>query len=394
MERKYSKYIDDYMKGELKDEHRVKLLEHAEVCSDCSKKIKIIDSIDKTIFELLEDLPYKSRKNEIITAAESDNKMPVKKIIYNYQVYFCAAALILALLVSIKAYKFIINYRETTSYTSDPISYVLRLQEQHVTAAPYSKYTNFLVHSGYYYVPTGESINREKIDKFLGKVASAVYITGNKLFLTEGDSAQYNYSNKYYSIKGISDSKKIACEDKQSLKLPAARYIVLERRDHIEAPDTQYLFSTKGNEEECDIAIKNIAKYVPFFYTFNVDELKPFIVYVQTETGNIDEKENGTGYILVNYMLKNTSVKTAQVYLRISEGQHNLNDMCEFSYSPNPVISSFELNGIVWREYNGINGNTIYFKGVKGNVVYEVGSRLSSEKVRQYLNGFARPAEK
>lgn len=391
MEQKYSEYIDDYMKGELKDDLKIKLLEHAKVCSNCSKKIKVIDSFDKTILESLEDPPYKSRKNEIISAAEASKKISIKEFIYNYQRYFYVAACILALIISIKTYNIVINHQKTNSNTSDPISNVLRLQEQHVTAAPYLKYTNFLVHNGYYYVPAGENIGKEKIDKFLGKVASAVYITGNKLFLKEGDSAQYNYSNKYYSIKGISDSEKIACEDRQSLKPPITSYIVLERKERIEPPDTQYLFNAKANEEECRIAIKNIAKYVPFFYTFNVDELKPFIVYVQTETGNVDAKENGTAYILLNYKLKSDSTK--EVYLRISEGKHNLNDLSEFGHSPYPITPSFKLNGIIWNEYNGINANYLYFKGVKDNVVYELGSKgYTSQKIIQYLNSFGKPA--
>lgn len=396
MECKYSKYVDGYIKGELKDELKIQLLEHARGCRECSRKLNIIGSLDKTIVESLRDIPYTSRRSEIISAAESANKIPLRRIFYRCRKYLYAAVLIIALVLSSTiSYKLIYKFKKAISYTDGPISKVLQLQEQHVTSL-FPKYTNFIIHDGYYYVPTGDDIGREKIGKLLGTVKSAVYITGNKLFLEEGDSALYNYSNKYYSIKGVSDNVKIACEDRQSLKSPAASFIVLERKEQFKAPDTEYLFSAKADEKECGIAIKNIAKYIPFFYTFNTDELKPFIVYVQSETGNADEKENGTGYILLNYVVDSSNREDTSkwVYLRISEGKHNLSDLSEFSYVPDPVILSFELNGIKWRGYKGASGNDLYFKGEKDDVVYEVSTEgMDIEKVRQYLNSFARPAE-
>jgi hypothetical protein len=384
MDHGYSKYIDDYMKGELKEELKEELLEHAKGCSECSRRIKVIDGFDREVLNSINELPYTSRKDEIVFAARSSKgKIWIESLVCNWRRYVYAAAAVVLILVFALSYKTVRNMQEPLSGTKDPISMVVGIQDKYYNSVFKHKYSCFIIRNGYYYAYTDQIVGEDKIDKLIGRVSR----TGHILFLKDGDS---DYDTDYYSIIGVSADSAIAVKERYSKSVPAG-YAVLTRREPVEIPDTEHIFSAQGEPEACAAVINNLKNYMPYIYTFNTDDLDLYLVFTEKNTNRVNKDGDATGYILMNYVLKDTADKDngKWIYLRIYEEEYPPDITGSFDHIPDKIVSSFKLNGISWQEYRGNEGKYPYFIGKKDGIVYEVGSlRFTSEEVKKYLDHF------
>jgi uncharacterized protein YpmB len=237
--------------------------------------------------------------------------------------------------------------------------------------------SEYLIHDGYYYVPTSKEVKKSELEDELGEVARI----GGWTFLKEGDTPLYTTGTKYYSINGIPKENEIAIEiwggTKQEPKI--VTYQVLERTEPLEKVNERMVLGGKADEKEVKVALKNIREYIPFFHELTSDDLKPYMV----ELNNDGEHY----FVLTHYVPeKHRQGKNSKIiFMRQYETGYKVNQTGDFSHNQQEKISTFEVHGVQWEEYKSITKET-YFKGKKEGVIFELSSQeFTSEEVKKYL---------
>ena len=112
----YRKLMDKLLAGNLDDAKLIELKEHAQGCKDCSDKLMQIEVVDKIIENDLLNVPYVSNKDSIMfKITTSEFKLRTLSILYRSRKYICAAAAILAIIVSIHFIKPFIYTKNTVA---------------------------------------------------------------------------------------------------------------------------------------------------------------------------------------------------------------------------------------------------------------------------------------
>lgn len=431
---KYSRYLDKYLKGNIKKNDKTKLIEHIAECGECSNRLKVIENIDGIIVNALGEPPYESRKPKIIMAAESRKRtVAVHRIIHNSRKFVyavTAVVIVVAVIITSQSYYHPQQIasdgdeqsqqrktNETTDNTNDntangisnstvnikapeitgAIAKVIKLQKQYSTPEE-GKSMEYIVHNGYYYVFTGEKVKKSEVDKLLGIVTRI----GVWSFKKEGDTPAYIPSTKYYSIKGVPEEDKIACENGENSKLKAeSDYLVLERNEPVESANDSIIFSAKNESQGVNTALKNLQEYIPFLHEFVSDDLELSLV----NTVDKSTENKTTGFILMHYLKKDTKNNKIPSYIFVRQYEVDCDPwegviradprtgkkiITEFDYDPEKKLSSFIINDINWEEYGTIVENTSYFRGTKGSAIFEVSSQeLPSDQVKKYLETFS-----
>lgn len=62
----------------------------------------------------------------------------------------------------------------------------------------------------------------------------------------------------------------------------------------------------------------------------------------------------------------------------------------DYAYDHGQKFSTYKINGIQWVEYKSTGKNTSYFRGIKDNTIFEIGSQVySPDQVKGYLKTFS-----
>ena len=241
-------------------------------------------------------------------------------------------------------------------------------------------YSDYLIHDGYYYIPTQSKVDEKDLYQQLGEVTRI----GGWTYLQEGDTPLYIPGTKYYSIIGTPETEKIAVEiwggTKQEPKIVG--YEVLERKEALEEIDNSKVLGGKGDEKEVNMALANIRERVPFLYEFKLKELKPSMVSLDND---------GQHYsVLTYYTPSDYEGEDSKVifFFQYEKGFKNAQVSGDFSHDKSKVLSSFTLNGVNWTQYQTTRDS--YFKGEKDNVIFEVSSQnFSPKEVNIFLQSLA-----
>lgn len=244
-----------------------------------------------------------------------------------------------------------------------------------------------LVHDGYYYIPTDEDVQKNKLEDKLGEVTRI----GDWTFPEEGDTPEYIPGTKYYSIQGVSDKEKIAIEiwggTKQEMKV--LKYQVLERKESVMKVDEDIVFNGKSDPKEVSVALDNIRKHIQFFHEIKATDLKTFSVGMTND---------GTGYLVNTYYIP-TNVKDESlkgIFIRQYKKGYVVSYDNNFAHEKNKILETFNLNGIEWKIYEpkyleqetkeNRKRQRPIFIGQKGDIVFEVTSQIyTSDEVKKYL---------
>jgi hypothetical protein len=237
-------------------------------------------------------------------------------------------------------------------------------------------YSDYLVHDGYYYIPTETKVDKKDLDQQLGKVTRI----GDWTYLQEGDTQLYIPGTKYYSIIGAAETEKIAVEiwggTKQEPKI--IEYEVLERKEVLEEIDNSKVLGGKGDEKEVNTALSNIRKHIPFLHEISSKELKSDLVKLDND---------GQHYsVLTHYSPSNSGEENLKVifFFQYEKGFTITNNPGDFYHNSNKVLSSFSLAGVNWTQYE--TNMESYFKGEKDNLIFEVSSQnYSPNEVKKFL---------
>jgi hypothetical protein len=237
-------------------------------------------------------------------------------------------------------------------------------------------YSDYLVHDGYYYIPTENKVDKNELEQQLGEVTRV----GGWIYLQEGDTPVYIPGTKYYSIIGTPETEKIAVElwggTKQEPKIVG--YEVLKRKEALEEIVHSKVFGGKGDEKEVNMALTNIRAHVPFLHEITSKELKPSLVQLDND---------GQHYsVLIHYALLDDTVENSKVifFHQYEKGFTSTYELGDFYHNPNRVLSSFTIAGINWTQYE--TNIDAYFKGEIDNVVFEVSSQnYSPNEVKKFL---------
>jgi hypothetical protein len=237
-------------------------------------------------------------------------------------------------------------------------------------------YSDYLVHDGYYYIPTENKVDKKELDQQLGEVTRV----GIWTYLQEGDTPVYIPGTKYYSIIGIPETEKIAVElwggTKQEPKIVG--YEVLERKEALEEIDNSKVLGGKGDEKEVNMALTNIRAHVPFLHEITSKELKPSLVQLDND---------GQHYsVLIHYALLDNDSENSKVifFLQYEKGFTSTNKPGDFYHESSKALSSFSLAGVTWTQYE--TNMDSYFKGEGDNVIFEVSSQnYSPNEVKKFL---------
>jgi hypothetical protein len=238
-------------------------------------------------------------------------------------------------------------------------------------------YSDYLVHDGHYYIPTGKIVDKKELNQQLGEVTRV----GDWTYLQEGDTQVYIPGTKYYSLKNVPETEKIAVDiwrgTKQEPKIVG--YEVLERKEALEEIDHSKVLGGKGDEKEVNMALTNIREHVPFLHEITSKELKPNLVRLDND---------GQHYsVLTYYLPKGTGEGDnykVVFFLQYEKGFTSAHQPGDFYHDPNKVLSSFSIAGINWTQYE--TNIDSYFKGEKDNVVFEISSQeFSPNEVKKFL---------
>lgn len=229
----------------------------------------------------------------------------------------------------------------------------------------HSSHGDYLVHDKFYYIDTNNFINKSE----LGREIDHVKRVGDWNILKEGDTSSFTVGSKYYEIKGVAPSKKIAIE------IPKGRndndivdYKVLGREKAIEKVNEKVIYSAKS-EEEIVIALKNINKVAPAFYKFDLQN------YELTE---VSLKSNGKGF-LINSTYKEKNNDNNYIFMRQYEIGTKLDGLGTYDHDP-LLLEKFSLMEFNWEQYKS-EWNNSYFLGTKENIVIEISSQNIDSKV-------------
>lgn len=241
-------------------------------------------------------------------------------------------------------------------------------------------YSDYLVHDGYYYIPTENKVDKKELDQQLGEVTRI----GGWTYLQEGDTPVYIPGTKYYSIIGTPETEKIAVElwggTKQEPKIVG--YEVLERKSALEEIDNSKVLGGKGDEKEVNMALTNIRAHVPFLHEITSKELKPSLVQLDND---------GQHYsVLIHYALLDDTVENSKVifFHQYEKGFTSTYELGDFYHNPNRVLSSFTIAGINWTQYE--TNIDAYFKGEIDNVVFEVSSQnYTPNEVKTFIESLS-----
>jgi hypothetical protein len=241
-------------------------------------------------------------------------------------------------------------------------------------------FSDYLVHDGYYYIPTENKVDKKDLDQQLGEVTRV----GGWTYLQEGDTPVYIPGTKYYSIIGTPETEKIAVElwggTKQEPKIVG--YEVLERKEALEEIDHSKVLGGKGDEKEVNMALTNIRAHVPFLHEITSKELKPSLVQLDND---------GQHYsVLIHYTLLDDTVENSKVifFHQYEKGFTSTHKLGDFYHNPNRVLSSFTIAGINWTQYE--TNIDAYFKGEIDNVVFEVSSQnYTPNEVKKFIESFS-----
>jgi hypothetical protein len=237
-------------------------------------------------------------------------------------------------------------------------------------------YSEYLVNSGYYYLPTGNKVDKKELDLQLGEVTRI----GSWTYLEEGDTPVYIPGTKYYSIIGAPETEKIAVEiwggTKRKPKI--VRYEVLERKQAVEEIDNSKVLGGKNDEKEVNMALANIRGHIPFLHEINSIELKPSFVKLDND---------GQHYsVLTHYSPMNNGEENQKYifFLQYEKGFISIHNRGDFYHNSSKVLSSFSIAGVNWTQYE--TDITSYFKGEKDYVIFEVSSQnYSPNEVKKFL---------
>jgi hypothetical protein len=241
-------------------------------------------------------------------------------------------------------------------------------------------YSDYLVHDGYYYIPTENKVDKKELGQQLGEVTRI----GGGTYLQEGDTQLYIPGTKYYSIIGTPETEKIAVElwggTKQEPKIVG--YEVLERKEALEEIDNSKVFGGKGDEKEVNMALANIREHVPFLHEFKSKDLKPSMVSLENDGQHYSVL---TYYIPSDYEGENSKVI---YFFQYEKGYKNTQGTGDFNHDSSKALLSFTLNGVNWTQYQSTMDS--YFKGEKDNVIFEVSSQnYTSNEVKKFIESLS-----
>ncbi|RDI41085.1 hypothetical protein [Falsibacillus pallidus] len=259
-------------------------------------------------------------------------------------------------------------------------------------AHPYSEY---LVHNGYYYIPSVQKISKEQLETKLGTISR----NGDWKFLREGDTTQYPPNSNYYSIKGKSPDKYIAVD---IMAGPARKhkiegYQVLKRAKLVEKPDVKSIYGGKNDSMEVNAAYENIRNIVPFLRILQSPDLKM--------TTSVLRNDGARYHVKLGYKpAPHSSIKqtvtlpgdnhVTEKFLWIQEypekyldGNHpDYNG--DFQYDSIQQVGEFSSNGITWASYQVAQYDSLFSTKING-IIYEVSCQgFSVEEMKKLLETF------
>lgn len=274
---------------------------------------------------------------------------------------------------------------------------------------PPHPYMEYLVHNGYYYIPTEQKVSKEQLGTKIGTISRS----GDWEFLREGDSTQYPPNSNYYSINNQSPDEYIAVE---IMVGPASKrtiedYQVLKRAKLVGKPDVKSIFGGKNDPLEVNAAYQNIRKIVPFLRILQSSELKMTTSVLRNDGSRYHVKleyqpkpnsSMGDTIQLPGYNFAFPKVIWIQEYPEgyqdgIIKGNH-VDYNGDFQYDPNEKIGEFITNGVTWTQYSRSYQPTPYdpfFTTKINGVIYEVTSQgCSVEEIKKLLQTFTKAPKK
>jgi hypothetical protein len=274
-------------------------------------------------------------------------------------------------------------------------------------------YMEYLIHNGYYYIPTEQKVSKEKLETKLGTISR----NGDWEFLREGDTSQYPPNSNYYSIKDQSPDEYIAVGimGGPARKRPIEDYQVLKRAKLVEKPDVKSIFGGKNDPLEVQVAYENIRKVVPFMKILQSPDLKMTasvlrndgsryhvkLEYQPTPNSSIGQTVTipGDKYVTdkVIWIQEYPEGYQGGIYKEKDTFNH-VDYNGDFQYDPNQKIGEFITNGVTWtqysRSYQHAPYDPFFTTKIKG-VIYEVTSQgCSVEEMKKLLETFTKAPKK
>ncbi|MDQ0913853.1 sigma-E factor regulatory protein RseB domain-containing protein [Paenibacillus sp. V4I5] len=264
----------------------------------------------------------------------------------------------------------------------------------------------YVVHNGYYYMKTGETVKAEMIGKQIGKVMRI----GDWSIKKEGDTNEFVPDSGMFALKGVDTKVKMVIKVNKSSrrvdpKDAVYEYQVVMRDNPVEQVDKSKLMGAKNDPEEVTAVIENIRKVDPDLYEFKGNDKQVTLIGASyVKEGTSDTLWFGT---YLTYRLPEADYKeqnnqlAIQGIVEVSEYSEEIKQQGKFkgnsvfrqdSFQASLNIQEeFELNGLHWKRYVTKNkdGDSIYV-GQQGNQYYEIHlqGKISDQQMKDLLHHF------